>query len=66
MRRIKKVALIALIFCISFFSNNTNAQQMASGNKSLNEKEKSSKGILRVASRRTPEIRVKMEKKLPT
>ncbi|MBI1342149.1 MAG: carboxymuconolactone decarboxylase [Terrimonas sp.] len=41
MRRIKKVGLIALIFCISFSSNSTNAQQMASGNKSLNEKEKS-------------------------
>lgn len=41
MKRLKNFCLIALIFCISLFSNHTNAQQVASGNKSLNEKEKS-------------------------
>ncbi len=37
----KVYILTALIFCISFFSNHSNAQQMASDNKSLNGKEKS-------------------------
>lgn len=37
----KAYVLTALIFCISFFSNHSNAQQMTSDNKSLNEKEKS-------------------------
>jgi len=37
----KACILIALMFSISIFSNHTNAQQMASDNKSLNEKEKS-------------------------
>jgi len=37
----KACILIALMFSISIISNHTNAQQMASDNKSLNEKEKS-------------------------
>jgi len=37
----KACILIALMFSISIFSNHTNAQQMASDNKSLNKKEKS-------------------------
>lgn len=37
----KAYILTALIFCISFFSNHSNAQQMASDNKSLKGKEKS-------------------------
>lgn len=41
MKKMKAYVLTALIFCISFFSNHSNAQQMASDNKSLNEKEKS-------------------------
>jgi 4-carboxymuconolactone decarboxylase len=41
MKRLQKISLTVLMFCISFFSNHTNAQQMASDNKSLNEKEKS-------------------------
>ena len=41
MKKMKAYILTALIFCISFFSNHSNAQQMASDNKSLNEKEKS-------------------------
>jgi 4-carboxymuconolactone decarboxylase len=40
MKRFKNFVVTALIFCISIFSNHTNAQQMANDNKSLNEKEK--------------------------
>lgn len=41
MKKMKAHVLTALIFCISFFSNHSNAQQMTSDNKNLNEKEKS-------------------------
>jgi 4-carboxymuconolactone decarboxylase len=41
MKKMKAYVLTALIFFISFFSNHSNAQQMTSDNKSLNEKEKS-------------------------
>lgn len=41
MKKMKAYILTPFIFCISFFSNHSNAQQMASDNKSLNEKEKS-------------------------
>jgi 4-carboxymuconolactone decarboxylase len=41
MKKMKGCILIALMFSISIFSNHTNAQQMASDNKSLNKKEKS-------------------------
>jgi len=41
MKKMKACILIALMFSISIISNHTNAQQMASDNKSLNEKEKS-------------------------
>ena len=41
MKRLHKIGLAALLFCISPFSNYTNAQQILSDNKSLSEKEKS-------------------------
>ncbi len=41
MKKMKAYILTALLFFISFFSNHSNAQQMASDNKSLNGKEKS-------------------------
>jgi 4-carboxymuconolactone decarboxylase len=41
MERLKKTGFAALIFCISQFSNYTNAQQISIDNNSLNEKQKS-------------------------
>ncbi|MGF2410882.1 carboxymuconolactone decarboxylase family protein [Ferruginibacter sp.] len=41
MKKMKAYVLTAVIFCISFFSSHSNAQQMTSDNKSLNDKEKS-------------------------
>lgn len=41
MKKAKAYILIVLIFCISIISSHVNAQQMASDNKSLNEKQKS-------------------------
>jgi 4-carboxymuconolactone decarboxylase len=41
MKRFKKIFFTALMFCISCFSNHVDAQEMASDNKRLNEKEKS-------------------------
>jgi len=41
MKKMKAYVLTALIFCTSFFSSHSNAQQMTSDNKNLNEKEKS-------------------------
>ena len=41
MKRLHKIGLTALLFCISLFSNYTNAQPISIDNKSLSEKEKS-------------------------
>lgn len=41
MKRLQKIGLAALVFCLLQFSNYTNAQEVSFDNKSLNEKEKS-------------------------
>ena len=41
MKRLHKIGIAVLVFCLSPFSNYTHAQQILSDNKSLSEKEKS-------------------------
>jgi alkylhydroperoxidase/carboxymuconolactone decarboxylase family protein YurZ len=51
MKQSKIIGLTTLMFCISLLSNHTNAQQRASDNKSLNEKEKSIIAISSLAAK---------------